>query len=208
MKIRRSIYGKSVYHFSEPYAAGAGTAVPLINVAANSNSGGQMTFALNNLTNIASYRNLFDLYKINKVQIKILPFANVNPVNQTGIGPGQGSLPLLYIAPNKDYWIGAPSSTSDVLNDDGVRVLTVSKPITLTLKAPRPNVLDLSGNTINYGILPNKVGQWLSTGGNNAKIDQTNVQYYAFRWWVENYNSSAFIPQVIVKVFFSMKERD
>lgn len=167
-----------------------------------------MTFALNNLTNIASYKNLFDLYKINKVQVKILPFANVNPTNQTGIGAGQGSLPLLYIAPNKDYWIGSPTSNSDVINDDGVRVLTVSKPITLTLKAPRPNVVDNLGNTINYGILPNMVGQWLSTGGNGAKLDQTGVQYYAFRWWVDNYNSSAFIPQVMVKLFFSMKERD
>lgn len=207
-RFRRKVYGSSVYHFTEPYNAGTGTAIPQINVAGTSSSGGQMTFALNNLTNIASYKNLFDLYKINKVQVKIIPYANVNATNQTGIGPGQGSLPLLYIAPNKDYWMGSPSSSADVLNDDGCRVITVSKPVTFTLKYPRPNVVDNSGTTISYGILPNKVGQWLSTGGNAQKLDQSGVQYYGFRWWCDNFNSTSFIPQVIVKVFFSMKERD
>lgn len=208
-RIRRKAYGSKVYHFTEPYLCGAGTATPVINVPALGGSGGQLTFNLASLTNINSYKNLFDLFKINKVQVKILPYGNVTENNVVGNGgPNQGALPMLYIAPNRDYWIGSPTSAADVMNDDGVRVIRLDKPVTLTLKAPRPNVLDHDGTTMNYGILPNRIGQWLSTGGNGAKIDQTPTTYYSFRWWCDNYNSTSFTPQVVVKLFFSMKERD
>lgn len=208
-RIRRKAYNTKVYHFKEPYLAGAGTATPVINVPSLSGSGGQLTFQLASLTNIASYKNLFDLYKINKVQVKIIPYANVTENNQLATGgPNQGALPVMYIAPNRDYWIGSPTSAADVMNDDGVRVIRLDKPTTLTLTAPRPNVLGGDGTTINYGILPNRVGQWLSTGGNGAKVDQSTTTYYSFRWWCDNFNSTSFTPQVIVTLFFSMKERD
>lgn len=203
--VRRKVLGSRVYHFMEPYTDFGSS---LINVAPTANSGGIMKFSINQLTNFSSYQGLFDLYKINKVQLKIIPWGNSAEVNQIGVGPGQSALPLLYIAPNRDYYAPAPTSVADIVNDDGVRCIQVSRPTTLTLKYPRPAVMDASGNAIQYGILPNKVGQWLTTGGNAQSLNQSMVPYFGFRWFCENQNSSGFSPRIVVKLFFSMKERD
>lgn len=116
-QVARRVFGSRVYNFMEPYTDFGAN---IINVPATTNSGGVMKFSVNQLTNWTSYQSLFDLYKINKVQIKILPLANSSEINQTGVGPGQSALPLLYIAPNRDYYVPAPSSVADIVNDDSV----------------------------------------------------------------------------------------
>lgn len=204
-QVARRVFGSRVYNFMEPYTDFGAN---IINVPATTNSGGVMKFSVNQLTNWTSYQSLFDLYKINKVQIKILPLANSSEINQTGVGPGQSALPLLYIAPNRDYYVPAPSSVADIVNDDGVRVIRLERPTTLTLKYPRPAVVDASGNAIQYGIMPNFLSQWLTTGGNAQSLNQSDVPYYGFRWFCENNNSTAFTPRIVVKLFISLKERD
>lgn len=204
-KIRRSVLGKTVYRFAEKALAPSST----INVASNATGGGTLQFNFNMLANHLAYTSLFDLYKIDKVTVKIVPWANVAISGAVGGGVGGQALPVLYIAPNKDFYVPPPTSSVDVLNDDGCRVISMSRPVTFTIYKPRPEVVDQSGNSINYGILPNKVTQWLSTGGNGQKVDQTNVNYFGYRWWVDNTpNSAPFIPTIIYTIHFSMKERD
>lgn len=205
-RFRRRVFGKKVYKFSEPYELSYGAD---INVAASSQGGGILTFSLNNLLNVTSYQALFDLYKIDKVTVKILPLGNMAPTGYVGSASGASAIPQLFIAPNRDFYVPVPASESDILNDDGCRVINLTRPVTLTLWRPRPKVLDANGATIDYGLMPNRIGQWLTTGGNAQTINQVRTEYYGFRWWINNLQSGGpVIPKVIYTLHFSMKERD
>lgn len=205
-----------IYKFSEKVSLGLNSATsigPKINTASLTQSGGLITFKVTDLLNWTSYQNLFDLFKIDRVDLQIIPQCNVAQTYLVGATGGAASqIPQLYIAPNRDFFVPAPTSGPDLLNDDGALVLYMDKPRTLTIWQPRAAVVDEKAPTAvsaNIGVFDSKTQQWLSTGGNTQAVDQSGSQYYGFRWWCDNtQNGGPFIPTIIATYHVSFKERD
>lgn len=182
--------------------------------AANSAGYGQLFFHANELTNWASLVGLFDLYKITGVKLRIVPYFNASEANQIN-GSGQaGVLPTLMIAPNRDPYVGVPVSYADVLNDDGVKIFQVSKPITLYLKSPKANIVTEApeGGTpldvpMQWGV-GSKWQPWLTTGGGNQLIDQGALAHYGYRWAMSNPGGLDVSLNVFVTYYITLKEQD
>lgn len=194
-----------VHKFKEWTPAGT------ITCAAASVQGGIMAAAINQLTNQASIAALFDLYKITGIKFKIVPSWNVG-LNTT-MGPGGSSLPNIYVAPNHDPYVPAPTSISDILNDDGVRILRPTRPFSFYIKNPVPRVFLKDGQDVPY-IANSGYGaknrSWLTTGGNAQLVDQSNVPHYGLRWLIDNeYNASTSVEmKVFMCIYFMAKEQD
>lgn len=175
------------------------------------NSTGQMTFALSDLQNIPSIQNLFDLYKITGVKVKIIPRFNVSDVNAPLNVSGQmGTLPVLYIAPNRDPYVPAPTGIGDILNDDGCKVIRLTKPVNLFLKSPKA-LITLPGGTPSLPLQFNvgsKWQPWLTTGGGGQTIDQSAVSHFGYRWVINNPSSVECVLDVYTTYYFCCKEQD
>lgn len=170
---------------------------------------GSETYAMSDLVNLPSFRSMFDLYKLTGVKLLFVPVQNTAEVGSAN------TLPMLYIAPNRDPMTPAPTSIGDVLNDDGCKIVRLSKPAKFWLKNPKPDLLtyDTEGNV--DGRLPFQFNSsltalqpWLATGGNGGKIDQSSIKHYGHRWVIDNPNTTAFTVHVFVTYYFAMKEQD
>lgn len=189
----------SVYRFSEKCMS------PITISAPPSAVGGGITWGqMDELLNIGSFRNLFDLYKITAMELTVLPAANSADVNGT-----TGFLPYLYIAPNRNPTVPAPTGIADILNDDQVKVVRLDRPHTFKLAYPKPRLADETGTGVPFQFAPTSGGQpWLSTGGNGG-VDQTSVPHYGFRWAVDNsLNPGDFKAPVVITLHFELKEQD
>lgn len=208
---RRRMGAPSVYKFKEPYF-GSST---VINVGPNNLGSGIIVGQLSQLANFASYKNLFDLYRITGMKVTFLPTANVastsvQDINAPGGGwviPGQ--LPYLHIAPNRDPLIPAPVNVTDILNDDGVKTVRLDRKRSFYIKYPKADVLMPDGTTHLPLIFANKIQPWLQTGGNSASVDQSALKHYGFRWVIDNtYNNNTYAVDTHITLYFQLKERD
>lgn len=185
-----------------------------ISAGAGSAGFGQLYFHANETTNWPSLRNLFDLYKITGVKVKIIPYFNTGMVETTNAGATAGALPTLIVAPNRDPYVGAPASYADVLNDDGVRTFQVSKPITLWLKSPKANIVTEAPEggapldmPFQFGV-GSKWQPWLTTGGNSQLIDQSGLAHYGFRYALSNPGGVPVTMNTFVTYYITLKEQD
>lgn len=187
--------------------------LPSISALANSNGAGTITFRLNDLANAPSFKLLFDLYKITGVKVKIVPKVNSADSTVVGNANGQsGTLPMLYIAENRDPYVPAPISVADILNDDGVRIIRMDRPVNLYIKAPKARVyggLDQSTEIPLQFNVGSKWQPWLTTGGNGQVLDQSNLSHYGFRWYISNgVGNFEQVFDVYATYYFAMKEQD
>lgn len=202
-QMRRKILGSQKVHWFKEKVELNSIAAP-----ANNYAYGTLKYYANDLTNWASsFKQLFDLYKLMKVKITIIPKMNVSAAEyQNPAGQG-GALPLLYIAPNRDPYVPDPASTADVLNDDGCKVLRLDRPRTFVLSRPKPSILDSEGQMVpfqfNVGMQP-----WLTTGGNLQIINQEQVAHYGHRWAILNQGPFECVFQVIAEYTICFKEQD
>lgn len=202
------VLAKKTHWFKEMCQVTSITAPP------SGNGSGIMTFKLNDLTNAASFKNLFDLYKLTGVKVKIVPRQSVSDQSSTANAIGQsGTLPMLYIAENRDPYVPAPVGVGDILNDDGVKVIRMSKPINLYIRSPKARLYaGLATGSLDIPLQFNvgsKWQPWLCTGGNGAVVDQSNVEHFGFRWLINNgvgYFEQVF--DVYATYYFAMKEQD
>lgn len=173
------------------------------------NGQGVMKFQILDLNNFPSYRNLFDLYKITGVKIKIIPRFNVSETATPNATGQAGTLPVLYIAPNRDPYVPAPVSAADILNDDQCKVIRLTRPINMYLKSPKPDITNGAGSIpLQFGT--GKAFQpWLTTGGGGQTVDQSNVSHYGYRWFLSNGNGlQEVVLDVYATYYFAMKEQD
>lgn len=184
-----------------------------ISAAPNASSTGVLSINLNNLVNSASFKNLFDLYKINGVKFSFLFRHNTSETNQPAT---VGDLPILYTAINRDPFVPPATSVADILNDDTCRIHRADGLIGkggIYVKCPKPDMsVAIEGGVVsqqwNYGV-SKKFQPWLTTGGNGQAIDQSSVNHYGLRWYFENLSSAQLqTVQVFATVYFSMKEQD
>lgn len=197
-------YTKKVHYFQEmcqitSLSAGTG------------NSSGVMTFKLTDLQNIASFQTLFDMYKITAVKVKIVPRWNVSEYAGQNASSQAGNLPVLYIAENRDPYVPAPTTIGDILNDDGCKVIRLTKPVNLYLSSPKA---DLRTDSQTNALMPFQFGvgskwqPWLTTGGNSQIINQSGLDHYGFRWLINNPSPLECVLDTYATLYFACKEQD
>lgn len=200
--LRRARGAPSVYRFVEKCKLTSWSC------AGASGQGGIQTYKLNDLFNNPNYKGLFDLYKITKVKLMIVPQFDTASYADANNGPTISNLPMLYVAPNRSPWAVAPPVLQDALNDDGCRIIRLEKPVSFTLNAPAPRIVDGAGTGV--PIQTNtSIKFWLSTGGNGQIVDQSGVEYFGHRWYIDNTSNVAGVSlQVFATYYFEMKELD
>lgn len=201
-RIRRKVLGGRVHSFMEK------TQLASISVPGSSTGTGVLSYRLNDLVNNSAYKNLFDLYKLKAVKMTLVPLASQSDFGQPGGTTGQlGTLPMLYVAPNRDPYVPAPATIGDILNDDDVKIRRFTKPISFFLRSPKPALLDSAGAAVPIQM---NVGRdfWLTTGGNAQSIDQSGIQHYGHRYVLTNNSPLEIVVQVYVTYYFIMKESD
>lgn len=182
---------------------------PSIFAPASGNQSGVLKFTISELVNWANYKELFDLYKITGVKLKLIPKWNMSSADSVNAGIGAGNLPMLYIAANRDPYVPAPVNIADILNDDTCRIIRVTRPINLYLSCPKPDITNEGGNIpLQFGV-SKKFQPWLTTGGNLQTVNQENTSHYGFRWLLANGNGLHEADlDVYVTYYFTMKEQD
>lgn len=175
--------------------------------AAGSTQFGVQTYKLNDIFNAGQFKNLFDLYKITGVKLTIIPRWTDASVGEASNGPTVNSLPMLYVAPNRSPWSTAPTSVQDILNDDGVRIMTLNKKVSFYLPAPSPRILDGASNGVPLQF-NTKIKPWLTTGGNAQDVDQSGVNYYCHRWAISNLGTAGINADVFATYYMIFKEQD
>lgn len=190
--------------------------LPDLTAAAGAVQGGVLAPSIDLLTNWTSYRALFDLYKVVGIKFKFLPQFNTAYASN-GLAPGstQGTLPFMYYEVNHDPWAPAPATVNDILNADGVKTKRLDRLFSQYVKAPVPVVswTDASGVVSEQTIINNNIAssrQWLTTGGNLQKVDQSASPHYGLRYLLDNqYNTSYNLQfRVFACFYFIMKEQD
>lgn len=177
--------------------------------AALSTNSGIMAFKLTDLQNFTSFQALFDLYKITGVKVRIIP--NWSSGDVYGAQTNVAGFPMLYIAENRDPYVPAPVSNADILNDDGVKIIRVNKPVTMFLRNPKAEIKDADGSSLPFQFNSSKamLQPWLTTGGNGQAIDQSALNHFGYRWYLDNTSSNTALSiQVFVTYYFSCKEQD
>lgn len=179
-----------------------------ISAAPGANTSGLMTFKFTDLLNANNFVALFDLYKLKKVSLKIVPLINSSDASTGTNAAGQaGTLPMLYIAPNHDPYVPAPATIGDILNDDGCRIVRLDRPFSITISNPKPDIHDVAGNALPI-MFNTKMQPWLTTGGNSQSVDQSAVKHYGFRYILTNMAVADLVVQVYATYYFCTKEQD
>lgn len=179
-----------------------------VNVPAGTDQSGIFTFKLTDILNSGSITALFDLYKISGVKLRLVPLVNVSDANTLNAAGQLGSLPMLYIAPNRDPFVPAPTGIADIINDDGCRIIRLERPYKTYLKSPKPLIKDAAG--VSVPVMTGVKQQfWLTTGGNSQTIDQSSLEHYGFRYlFTNNSGAGSLTVQVYATLYFSCKEQD
>lgn len=181
--------------------------LPAWSCSAASTQAGVQSYKLNDIFNSSQFKNIFDLYKITGVKLRIVPRYNQASVAESTVGPNLNELPMLYIAPNRSAWSTAPTSVQDILNDDGVKIVRLEKPVTFYLNSPAPRIVDGAGTGVPIQF-NNNIRPWLTTGGNAQDADQSGVGYYSHRWLIDNRNTNGIYVDVYATYYMTFKEQD
>lgn len=168
---------------------------------------------LSQLQNVGSFQTMFDLYKITGVKYTIIPRFNTASIGEAS---ATSSLPMLYLATNRDPFTPAPVSIADILNDDTCKVFRLTRPISWYVKAPKPDMsvsFDIQGTQYvapqNWQLgVATKYQPWLTTGGNNQTLSQIGLKHYGVRWAIDNLDDEAISIDVYTTVYFQCKEQN
>lgn len=190
------------------------TQLTSLGVGAGGMQGFNITYKASDLTNWPNFKNMFDLYKLTGVKLRIIPLGSTSDVNNgyPNTAGQVGSLPMLYVAPNRDPYTPVPATVADILNDDGCRIIRLEKPVKFYLKSPKPQL-----QTVGEGggqEIPLQLGTrssqqfWLTTGGNSQVVDQSAVPHFGHRVYLVNNASAPISVQVYATYYFCLKEQD
>lgn len=207
----RRLRAPSVHTFKETFRSSD------ITVGANANVVGVLSCNLNQLSNQAAFKNMFDMFRITGVKWTFL-----YRHNSSESGAVNDTFPVLYTAFNRDPFAPAPLSIADILNDDSIKIHrcdTLLGKGGRYLKSPKPDMSALvtsdgvpTGGLVtqqwNLGVGNNKQ-YWLCTGGNSQALDQSGVNHYGLRYLLANNdNAQSQTVEVYATLYFQMKEQD
>lgn len=212
-------YQKPITRLKESFIVGSTStnmlpSVRLVNP--NSTDSQVINFTANEVTNWVAMKQLFDLYRITGARVLFMPHMNssTSAVVSGSTAIGQ-TMPTLYIAPNRDPFVGAPANIDDILNDDFVKVRRLDKPYKFYIKAPKfqNEIRNASGTTQGMDVtqlgVQNKFQPWLPTGGGSASYGADDYKHYGFRYIIDNIDSQVqFNCDIIYTIYLELKEKN
>lgn len=114
--------------------------------------GGQMTFQLDDVIQYTEFVQLYDRYKIDKVELTIMPLVNTSYTAQQTSGNQQsGTLPTMYYAVDYDD-DSIPSSSIAVLQKSDAKVKRLADPFKITIRPKIATVVNAEGGNVVAGV--------------------------------------------------------
>lgn len=152
---------------------------------------------MNSIPQIASYKGLYNEFKILKVKFQYVPDFSSYEKNQglynLGTGGPLDSTPIVAYVVQRDGTATPPASELDVLTQNGSRIVPFTKPMTITVTKPQP---ELYLSTTGGGSAAVEQGMWLDLNGAAAGTNHFGVQTY-----VTAAGGSTGVPQACGRVY-------
>lgn len=142
------------------------------------NSGGLMTFSIDEVPQLSQYSNLYTKYRILKAVVSLLPNYATQDQNQAEAN-GNSSFPFAGMG----RWVYAindtagslpPTSEADVLKDNGCKVRPLNKGMTKMMCRPTPVFTDASGT------IASQTRKWLTF---TSVSSPTDPKHYGISYW-------------------------
>lgn len=175
--------------FSETFFAGT----------CQSGAGSIFNVRFNQIPEYQNYVNLYNSFQIRSVQVLLIPTSVVN----TEASGGQVDVPRIAYAIQNTSNFATPGSELDVLNDNGCKIRSMTKP--LKIRASMRPQLSLKDNTSAVDVAvtqTSKRSQWLTTTETGTAVEHSGITY----WVSQNYTAQKPVLNVYIKVFFAMRD--
>lgn len=175
---RASAYGNT------DLLAGSGTIVAsgdqFLQTNYNSQVRGAFRFCLQQAANIAEITNLFDNYRISKIDL-MFNFTNNGQDIQLSpatlpTGTGMSAIPIMHYCYDPDDNV-TPASRTTILENGYCETRQLAKPFTLTL-TPRAQQAVVGGTAGAGGVLP--LATWLDS-------NSPQIYHYGLKFWIDQF---------------------
>lgn len=154
------------------------------------NAGGVFTTTFSQIPQWQQYAALYKQYRINSVKIILIPDYNEFPAMAGGV-----NAPRLVYAVSDSANQVAPAGENDVLTDNGCRIRTLTRPITMSMR-PVPYLQQSAGPSL---VSVSKRNTWIST--TEAAVTHGGIQY-----WITGGGAPDLVCRAYAKVSFSLKD--
>lgn len=176
---------------------------------------GKFQFRMSDIPQVQNYANLYNLYKVLKIQAIIIPkFTNADPNSaQYNIGiptAAWENARIVYSINDDTNDLAVPLSELDVLEDNGAKIRALTRPLKINF---RPKVVvDGTDPATNLGvaIMP-KFRSWVGFGADDQAYDPSRAPYHVGVDWCvscDNTSTNEFldVADVYFKVSFVCKD--
>lgn len=176
---------------------------------------GKFQFRMSDIPQIQNYANLYNLYKVLKIQAIIIPkFSNADPnsatYNQIVPTAAWENVRMVYAINDSTNDTTVPLSELDVLEDNGCKIRALTRPLKITF---RPKAV-IDGNdpaTTNYAVVQPKYRPWLGFGADDQAFSPSRAPYHVGVDWCvscDNTSTTEFldVADVYFKVTFVCKD--
>jgi len=160
-------------------------------------AGGLLNLTFNNIPQAPYYQQLFRQFCVKHITWMLLPrISSVDlgtlTYNFNTVSAVSPMLPRFVWSIADTPSLNVPTSELDVLQDNGSKVTTVNKRVTIKHR-PVPDI----GNTTNSYTLPGKKQVWFNTANVGNAYDGQSVKHGSIRYWVTAPNVSAVSAQPV-----------
>lgn len=176
---------------------------------------GKFQVKMIDIPQVQNYANLYQFYKILKVQAIIIPkFSNADPnsaqYNVTLPIATWENCRITYAVNDSTNDLATPTSELDVLEDNGCKIRALTRPIKINF---RPKVVLDGTDPTNNGLIAvqNKYRPWIGFGADDGDFSASEAPYHVGVDWVvscDNTSTTEFldVADVYYKVTFVCKD--
>lgn len=176
---------------------------------------GKFQFRMSDIPQVQNYANLYNLYKILKIQAIIVPkFTNADPNSATynnGLPIASWENARIVYSINDDTNdISTPISELDVLEDNGAKIRALTKPLKITFR-PKAVIDGTDPATNLAAVVQPKYRSWLGFGPDDQSYGPSRAPYHVGVDWClscDNTSTTEFldVADVYFKVSFVCKD--
>lgn len=170
------------------------------------NAGGQFVCKFTDIPQWQQYSQLYKQFCIKKLQVMILPKLNSFDANTTLATGTSYWLPRIAYSVDDTPSTTAPAAELDILTDNGAKVLSMGRKLTLTCW-PKPNLASVYTDTGAVVATRQRKMIWLNTTSPDVGNTGVNVNHGAIRYFITAnplYNEYQFA--VYYKITFALRD--
>lgn len=163
-----------------------------VSVGADPGVGGVFLVSASLIPQYPSYANLYRQFCIKSFTVHLIPRYNSFDPNSQIFNTSQPSVgnscdPQFCYSVNETGALTAPTSQLNVLSDNGCRISSCTRKITIRVNRPCPDIAVSSlGVTGTPYSLNNRKPVWFNTGANNQGGAASTMAHYGVSWWLRS----------------------